>query len=167
MHASTTSSPSIPDISLFLEALKTGGKIWETAARYCRIVERVIDELVRSDGNCRTMQILGDMRMTAWSVDVMIHRQPDLSLRPAETIETGGNLAEGNQNQVDGTQVNQVGGNQQDAPAEGDWVDVFAWFNFPRVPAGIPVGREGSAGGGQSWVTGLEQEEQDDWLFQV
>ncbi|CCX10632.1 Similar to Uncharacterized transcriptional regulatory protein C11D3.11c; acc. no. G2TRN9 [Pyronema omphalodes CBS 100304] len=34
VHASTTSSPSIPDISLFLEALKTGGKIWETAARF-------------------------------------------------------------------------------------------------------------------------------------
>lgn len=142
VHASTTSSPSIPDISLFLDALRTGSKLWEVAGRYCGIIERVIDELVRGEGSC--VEILSDMRMTAYSVDVMISRQPDLR---APALQAAAAAAE----------EEEAAAAAAGTRADGDLLDVFAWFNFPRVPAG----REGA---GSGWASGVEGE---DWLFQV
>lgn len=130
VHASATSAPSIPDTTHFLEALHAGAKLWEVAGRYCEILERVIDELKCGERSC--VEILVDMRMTAYSVDVMISQQPDLRVPVMQTRE--------------------------EEKTDGDFVDLFGWFNLPRVLGG----REEYAGGG--WVGGVEGE---DWLFSV
>lgn len=142
VHASTNSSPSIPDITLFLDALRTGSKLWEVAGRYCGIIERVIDELMRGEGSC--VEILIDMRMTAYSVDVMISRQPDLRVPVLQAAAAA-------------VEEEEAAAAAAVARADGDLLDVFAWFNFPRVPAG----RGGVA---SEWSGGVEGE---DWLFQV
>jgi hypothetical protein len=155
VHASTTESGEIPDVRLFLDALREGGKLWEVASRYHGIIERVIDELVlgghnKPEGGERScVEILSDMRMTAYAVDVMISRQPDLRQASMQVMQTPllpAELAP-----------------QQQGELHGDIMDIFSWFNFPRVP-GEALGREGV---GNAWVGGSAQEDPADWLFQV
>jgi hypothetical protein len=157
VHASTTESGEIPDVRLFLDALREGGKFWEIASRYHGIIERVIDELVmgghnKPEGGERScVEILADMRMTAYAVDVMISRQPDL--RQASTTQA----------MHTPLMPAEIAPQQPPGELQGDLVDVFSWFNFPRVP-GEALGREGV---GNAWVGGGAQEEAADWLFQV
>ncbi|KAA8895817.1 putative C6 transcription factor [Sphaerosporella brunnea] len=150
VHASTTESGEIPDVRLFLDALREAGKLWEVAGRYNGIIERVIDELVmgghKSEGADRScVEILSDMRMTAYSVDVMISRQPDMRKPPAHVLQTPLMPVE----------------MQPQGELQGDLLDVFSWFNFPRVP-GEALGREGVGNGWAGAAT-----EDADWLFQV
>jgi len=112
----------------------------------------VLDELVLgghggegADRSC--VEILSDMRMTAYSVDVMISRQPDPTIQQQQAAMPMG---------LD--MQNPVGNGDM----QGDLVDVFSWFNFPRVSGEAPIGR---AGVGQ-WA-GPQGGEEVDWLFHV
>jgi hypothetical protein len=82
VHASSTvsASASSPDVTLFLGCLRRAGMYWQTARRYAEILQRVLDELesrCSGDDAGACLMILRDMRMTAYTVDVMISRQPD------------------------------------------------------------------------------------------
>lgn len=152
VHASTAESGEIPDVRLFLDALREAGKIWQVASRYGGIIERVLDELMlgghKGEGQDRScVEILSDMRMTAYSVDVMISRQPDPRLQQQQAAMPLG---------LD--MHTPVGSGDM----QGDLVDVFSWFNFPRVSGDAPIGREGVG----QWV-GPQAGEEADWLFQV
>lgn len=132
VHASTTEYSTIPDVRLFLDALREMGKCYQTAERYATIIQRVVEELSQtqmqtangsvsdqdtdstgsSTRNC--VAILSDMRMTAYAVDVMISRQPDSRRSTAHlVISTSNGESSGN-----------------NGSAALDYLDVFNWFNF-------------------------------------
>ncbi|KAH0612932.1 uncharacterized protein H6S33_009312 [Morchella sextelata] len=172
VHASTTEYSTIPDVRLFLDALREMGKCYQTAERYATIIQRVVEELSQtqmqtangsvsdqdtdstgsSTRNC--VAILSDMRMTAYAVDVMISRQPDSRRSTAHLgIPTSNGESSGN-----------------NGSAALDYLDVFNWFNFPRVapgthPSGTPV--LDANGQQQSMLPGFAPmgTEETDWLF--
>lgn len=170
VHASTTEYSTIPDVRLFLDALREMGKFYQTAERYATIIQRVVEELSQtqvpggatgdqqdvdaSRNNSRNcVAILSDMRMTAYAVDVMISRQPD-SRR--STAQLGIPTPSGEPSGSNGR-------------AALDYLDVFNWFNFPRVapgthPTGGPIL---DANGQQSMLSGFAPmgTEETDWLF--
>lgn len=173
VHASTTEYSTIPDVRLFLDALREMGKCYQTAERYATIIQRVVEELSHtqiqvgggatgdqqdvstsgnSSGNC--VAILSDMRWTAYAVDVMISRQPD-SRR--STAHLGVPTTNGESSGSNGS-------------AALDYLDVFNWFNFPRVapgthPTGTPV--LDANGQQQGMLPGFAPmgTEETDWLF--
>ncbi|RPA91538.1 hypothetical protein L873DRAFT_1819162 [Choiromyces venosus 120613-1] len=177
VHASTTEYSTIPDVRLFLDALREMGKIYHTAERYSTIIQRVVDELAQTQrpttgaGSDKTDQennnnnnsqvtprtcvgILSDMRMTAYAVDVMISRQPD-ARRSAANLGFNGIVANGD---------------ASDNPSNSaalDYLDVFNWFNFPRVAPGAAAGSAVDTNGQQGMVQGFAPmgTEETDWLF--
>lgn len=172
VHASTTEYSTIPDVRLFLDALREMGKCYQTAERYATIIQRVVEELSQtqiqvaggatgdqqdidaSGNNSRNcVAILSDMRMTAYAVDVMISRQPD-SRRSTAQLD------------VPATNGESSGNNGR---AALDYLDVFNWFNFPRVApgthhTGTPIP---DPNGQQSMLSGFAPmgTEETDWLF--
>lgn len=172
VHASTTEYSTIPDVRLFLDALREMGKCYQTAERYATIIQRVVEELSQtqiqvaggatgdqqdidaSGNNPRNcVAILSDMRMTAYAVDVMISRQPDSRRSTAQLdVPTTNGESSGNNGR-----------------AALDYLDVFNWFNFPRVApgthhTGTPIL---DSGGQQSMLSGFAPmgTEETDWLF--
>jgi hypothetical protein len=185
VHASTTDNPTIPDVRLFLDALREMGKLWQTAERYASIIQRVVDELLLSQSQAASpsnggdgtsgrscVSILADMRMTSYAVDVMISRQPDLRQQRAQTFGGGGESIPSGNGQVVGSGEPGMppnAGNGQGGGGAYDFVDVFSWFNFPRV-AGDPAAamvQQGTNGGGMFVGAGGVGGEEADWLFQV
>ncbi|CAH0004715.1 unnamed protein product, partial [Clonostachys byssicola] len=138
VHGSTVERKLSPQISFFVEALREMGRYWPVAARYCELLQRVLDEHRDSerqgDGvTPSSVKILSDMRRTAFDLDFLISRQPKLgvgsmsrfpSITPARTP----------------------------APNELEYLDVFDFFNVPR----LPVGGENMAGNGQTAPAGVD-----------
>ncbi|KAI5801280.1 fungal-specific transcription factor domain-containing protein [Geopyxis carbonaria] len=155
VHASTSDSTSkVPDVRIFLDALREGGKTWQTAARYAAIIQHVVDELMHgadgatSERERSCVEILADMRMTAYGPAL---RMP--SQGPLEMMGGGGaGMA------MMGGGANGGGGGEGMMPLQGDLMDVFSWFNFPRVAGDAGVNTN------TGWTAG---EENADWLFQV
>lgn len=175
VHASTTEYSTIPDVRLFLDALREMGKCYQTAERYATIIQRVVEELSQtqmqavngsagdqqdaetagnSPRNC--VAILSDMRMTAYAVDVMISRQPDSRRSTAHlSIPTSNGEASGSNGNA----------------AALDYLDVFNWFNFPRVApgthsSGTPI-LDANGHQQSSMLPGFAPmgTEETDWLF--
>ncbi|KAK7215575.1 hypothetical protein V2G26_003578 [Clonostachys chloroleuca] len=138
VHGSTVERKLSPQISFFVEALREMGRYWPVAARYCELLQRVLDEHRDSerqgDGvTPSSVKILSDMRRTAFDLDFLISRQPKLgvgsmsrfpSITPARTP----------------------------APNELEYLDVFDFFNVPR----LPVSGENMAGNGQTAPAGVD-----------
>ncbi|KAL7271508.1 hypothetical protein RUND412_005730 [Rhizina undulata] len=168
VHASTTEYSTIPDIHLFTDALREMSRIWKTAERYYTIIQRVVDELQSTQQSPSTsspgqpgenssttnsvstarscVATLADMRLTAYAVDVMISRQSDVRInKDMGSAERDGARGDGG---------NGGGGAL-------DYLDVFNWFNFPRVVGSMDGGVQMAGGGSGAWS------EDTDWLFQV
>jgi hypothetical protein len=103
------------------------GKYWKVAERYSTILQRVLDEYGEyqqsgaTDGGERatpsTVKILADMRRCAFDLDFLISRQPRSSpvgSQPEEPM--------------------QAAPSRSLAPNELEYLDVFGFFNVPRVP---------------------------------
>jgi hypothetical protein len=126
VHGSTVEHKLSPQISFFVETLREMGRYWPVAARYCELLSRVLDEHRDSErqGDGATpssVKILADMRRTAFDLDFLISRQPKQasampsrfpSVTPARTP----------------------------APNELEYLDVFDFFNVPRLPMGVENG---------------------------
>lgn len=122
VHGSTVEHKLSPQIAFFVETLKEMGQYWPVAARYCELLQRVLDEHRDSerqgDGvTPSSVKILADMRRTAFDLDFLISRQPKQgatfssrfqSMMPARTP----------------------------ALNELEYLDVFEFFNVPRLPNG-------------------------------
>ena len=126
VHGSTVEHKLSPQISFFVETLREMGRYWPVAARYCELLSRVLDEHRDSErqGDGATpssVKILADMRRTAFDLDFLISRQPKQasampsrfpSVTPARTP----------------------------APNELEYLDVFDFFNVPRLPMSVENG---------------------------
>ncbi|KAE8164359.1 fungal-specific transcription factor domain-containing protein [Aspergillus tamarii] len=127
VHGSTIAHTVSPDIIFFVDTLAQMGKYWKVAERYSTILQRVLDEYGEyqqsgvEDSERLTpssVKILADMRRCAFDLDFLISRQPRSSpVGNQPTVQTPGahprNLA----------------------PNELEYLDVFGFFNVPRVPA--------------------------------
>lgn len=100
------------------------GSHWKVASRYATLLQRVLDEYSDSKRapvgvngervTPSTVKILADMRRCAYDLDFLIsrqpkHQQPAVNAPPAKAP----------------------------APNELEYLDVFDFFNLPRLPATI------------------------------
>ncbi|CAG7921016.1 unnamed protein product [Penicillium olsonii] len=130
VHGSTIAHTVSADIVFFVDTLFQLGKYWKVAERYSNILQRVLDEYneyqqsTALDGERTTpstVKILADMRRCAFDLDFLISRQPRES--PAD-------------NGIgDSHQARPVPAMPRNfAPNELEYLDVFGFFNVPRVP---------------------------------
>ncbi|KAM0092267.1 hypothetical protein ACP6JD_004374 [Aspergillus fumigatus] len=126
VHGSTIAHTVSPDIIFFVDALAQMGKYWKVAERYSNILQRVLDEYDEyqqsgaTDGDRSTpssVKILADMRRCAFDLDFLISRQPRSS--PAGSQLAASTMPTSSRNL---------------APNELEYLDVFGFFNVPRVP---------------------------------
>lgn len=128
VHGSTIARTVSPDIIFFVDTLAQMGRYWKVAERYSSILQRVLDEYGEyqqsgaTEGERSTpssVKILADMRRCAFDLDFLISRQPRSS--PA-TSHRAVPVAPAPPRNL--------------APNELEYLDVFGFFNVPRVPAG-------------------------------
>ncbi|KAJ3946498.1 hypothetical protein N0V92_013342 [Colletotrichum tropicale] len=129
VHGSTVEHKLSPQIQFFVETLREMGRYWPVAARYCGLLQRVLDEHRDSerqgDGvTPSSVKILADMRRTAFDLDFLISRQPRANGVPNHS------------------RLPSVTPARTPAPNELEYLDVFDFFNVPR----LPVGNENIAG---------------------
>ncbi|KAF9882472.1 C6 transcription factor [Colletotrichum karsti] len=129
VHGSTVEHKLSPQIQFFVETLREMGRYWPVAARYCGLLQRVLDEHRDSerqgDGvTPSSVKILADMRRTAFDLDFLISRQPRANGMPNHS------------------RLPSVTPARTPAPNELEYLDVFDFFNVPR----LPVGNENIAG---------------------
>ncbi|KAI9735436.1 MAG: hypothetical protein M1818_006442 [Claussenomyces sp. TS43310] len=122
VHGSTIEHKLSPQIQLFVDTLGEMGRYWAVAERYTAILQRVLDE--HRDSECSldmngerftpsSVKILADMRRCAYDLDFLISRQPrqtGLSRMPSAMPA------------------------RTPAPNELEYLDVFDFFNVPRLP---------------------------------
>ncbi|KAJ5497054.1 hypothetical protein N7463_009041 [Penicillium fimorum] len=132
VHGSTIAHTVSPDIIFFVDTLFQLGKYWKVAERYSSILQRVLDEYneyqqsTTIDGERSTpstVKILADMRRCAFDLDFLISRQPRES--PADN-------GIGESHQPHPPLASMPARNF--APNELEYLDVFGFFNVPRVP---------------------------------
>ena len=134
VHGSTIDHQVNPAIAPLVEALREMGYYWKVAERYATLLQRVLDEYrdserapIGSNGvreTPSTVRILADMRRCAYDLDFLISRQP---------------------RQYFGSKVNSVTPARTPAPNELEYLDVFDFFNMPRLP--FPTNGESALAG--------------------
>ncbi|KAJ5729289.1 uncharacterized protein N7483_003797 [Penicillium malachiteum] len=132
VHGSTIAHTVSSDIIFFVDTLSRMGHHWKVAERYSNILQRVLDEYgeyqqsVAMDGERSTpstVKILADMRRCAFDLDFLISRQPRES--PSSMSNSGNDP----NRRPSATLVP-----RNLAPNELEYLDVFGFFNVPRVP---------------------------------
>lgn len=124
VHGSTVEHKLSPQIGFLVDTLREMGRWWPVAARYCELLQRVLDEHSDSERAVgpagervtpSSVRILADMRRTAFDLDFLISRQPrHLAGAPSR--------------------VPSVTPARTPAPNELEYLDVFDFFNVPRLP---------------------------------
>jgi hypothetical protein len=126
VHGSTINHRVDTSINLLVSTLQEFGQFWEVGTRYANLLSRVLSEYQESQQTPTgangervtpsTVKILADMRRCAFDLDFLISRQPKLnsnsrlaSVTPARTP----------------------------APNELEYLDVFDFFNMPRLPVSM------------------------------
>ncbi|KAH6652508.1 fungal-specific transcription factor domain-containing protein [Truncatella angustata] len=174
VHGSTVEHKLSPQIAFLVETLRDMGRYWPVAARYCQLLQRVLDEHSDSERAVGTtgervtpssVRILADMRRTAFDLDFLISRQP-------------GHLAGGPSRMPSVTPA------RTPAPQELEYLDVFDFFNVPRLPFNsgenlqqngnsneMSVDQHGPNGGNPNGpanefnITNFMVDANSDWLF--
>jgi hypothetical protein len=152
VHSSTVEHKLSPQIAFFVDTLRDMGRYWPVAARYSELLSRVLDEHRDSeqqgDGvTPSSVKILADMRRTAFDLDFLISRQPK---------HNPGN-GSGNHGQTSGagsgngtgwhSRFPSVTPARTPAPNELEYLDVFDFFNVPRLPIGPGPSTSGDMNG--------------------
>ncbi|KAF2677094.1 hypothetical protein K458DRAFT_320653 [Lentithecium fluviatile CBS 122367] len=126
VHGSTIDHRVDQSINLLVSTLQEIGQYWEVGARYANLLSRVLQEYQESQRTPAgmngervtpsTVKILADMRRCAFDLDFLISRQPKLhsSTRPASVTPA-----------------------RTPGPNELEYLDVFDFFNMPRLPVSI------------------------------
>ncbi|KAI1160743.1 fungal-specific transcription factor domain-containing protein [Nemania serpens] len=169
VHGSTVEHKLAPQIAFLVDTLREMGRYWPVAAKYCKLLQRVLDEHSDSERTIgqtgeritpSSVRILADMRRTAFDLEFLINRQPRHlagvpsrlpSVTPARTP----------------------------APNELEYLDVFDFFNVPRLPAShdpsagangcdttvdAPANPEAGTHG-EFNITNFMMDANSDWLF--
>jgi hypothetical protein len=122
VHGSTIDHKLSPQIQLFVDTLREMGRYWLVAERYTSILQRVLDEHRESESSAATsgervtpssVKILADMRRCAYDLDFLISRQP---------------------RHLGTAQLPSITSVRTPAPNELEYLDVFDFFNVPRLP---------------------------------
>lgn len=176
VHGSTVEHKLSPQLPFFVDCLREMGRYWPVAARYCNLLERVLDEYreaerqgaahgmsgdLNNPGGQQPQQpqptsvkILADMRRTAFDLDFLISRQPRHfnpgglgTMTNGLTGSTPG--PSGPMTVVNGGVGGFPGGRTSRYPSvtpartpqpnELEYLDVFDFFNVPRLPFGAPA----------------------------
>jgi len=137
VHGSTIDHQVNPAIQPLVETLREMGFYWNVAERYATLLSRVLEEYSESERapvgasgvreTPSTVRILADMRRTAYDLDFLISRQPRQYFK-----------------------LNTVTPARTPAPNELEYLDVFDFFNMPRLP--FPAA--GDAGMGADGLNG-------------
>lgn len=147
VHGSTIDHQVNPAIHPLVETLREMGCYYDVAQRYAILLSRVLEEHQDSERappgmngvreTPSTVRILADMRRCAYDLDFLISRQP----KPPANAK-----------------VNAITPARTPAPNELEYLDVFDFFNMPRLP--FPAGNEAglSAPGGGDAAAGAEYE---------
>lgn len=163
VHGSTIENAVSTRISFFVDTLREIGRYWQVAARYCGLLESVLDEHAESQRQGgkvmpSSVKILSDMRRTAFDLDLLISRQSrqGLAVHATAPVKT-----------PDQTEL--------------EYLDVFDFFNVPRLALGVDgaalsseaVANAQSGGAGQPSgplgefnVSSFMADVNSDWLFQ-
>ncbi|KAH8887902.1 fungal-specific transcription factor domain-containing protein [Thozetella sp. PMI_491] len=136
VHGSTVDHKLSPQIGFFVDTLREMARYWPVAARYCELLQRVLDEHNDSErsGDSVTpssVKILADMRRTAFDLDFLISRQP--RHMPGMNGSSGNGNGNGHGRHSRYPSVTPV---RTPAPNELEYLDVFDFFNVPRLPFG-------------------------------
>ncbi|KAJ4155734.1 hypothetical protein LMH87_000965 [Akanthomyces muscarius] len=120
VHGSTVEHKLSPRIAFFVDTLRALGAFWPVAQRYCDLLQRVLDEHRDSEQNGNgitpsSVKILADMRRTAFDLDFLISRQPRHGTHTTNRLPS-------------------VTPARTPAPNELEYLDVFDFFNVPRLP---------------------------------
>lgn len=151
VHGSTVEHNVSPRIAFLVETLREMGRYWPVADRYCRLLQRVLDEhndfeasanspvahgnaasihsggaIGESRATPSSVKILADMRRTAFDLDFLISRQPRHIAGAPSRLPS----------------ITPV---RTPASVELEYLDVFDFFNVPRLPFG---GNNGNPDGG-------------------
>jgi len=162
VHGSTIEHKLSPQLQFFVDTLREMGRYWLVAERYTTILQRVLDEHRDSEQAATThgervtpssVKILADMRRCAYDLDFLISRQPKHtgmsarlpSVTPARTP----------------------------APNELEYLDVFDFFNVPRLPVAQGFDMNGIGdmplmdgnGSNEFNITNYVYDANSDWLF--
>ncbi|KAK3305195.1 fungal-specific transcription factor domain-containing protein [Chaetomium strumarium] len=186
VHGSTVERKLSPQIGPFVDTLREMGRYWPVAARYCSLLSRVLDEHRDSEqqGGGQTpnsVRILADMRRTAFDLDFLISRQPR-HVPPLLGAGLNGGNGGSNGGGNGGWQsrfASVTPASRTPAPNDLEYLDVFDFFNVPRLPVGPGTGAAadgngngldaGSANGtvpGEFNITDFMVDANRDWLFQ-
>jgi hypothetical protein len=168
VHGSTIEHKLSPQIQFLVDTLREMGRYWLVSERYTAILQRVLDEHRDSERSAgangervtpSSVKILADMRRCAYDLDFLISRQPKhvgiVSRMPSVTPA------------------------RTPAPNELEYLDVFDFFNVPRLPvapgadmgqiSGNGVGEmhlpEISNGSNEFNITNFMVDANSDWLF--
>lgn len=128
VHGCTIDHRVSPSINPLVETLREMGVYWKVAERYGSLLQRVLDEYRESAPGTETpntVKILADMRRTAFDLDSLISRAP----KPQNV----GNLRSG------------ITPARTPAPADLEYLDVFDFFNVPRLPVNSGVAMDNVA----------------------
>ncbi|CAK7215156.1 hypothetical protein SEUCBS140593_002435 [Sporothrix eucalyptigena] len=168
VHGSTVEHKLSARVYFFVDTLRAMGRYWPVAGRYCALLQRVLDEHSDSERHGdnvapNSVQILADMRRTAFDLDLLIGRQP----RHVAGNGFFGGQSFGNYTHDGGMpnsahdgnnglgQASAIGGHMMSRfpshtpartpqPNELEYLDVFDFFNVPRLPFGLPTEMSGS-----------------------
>ncbi|KAJ5600100.1 hypothetical protein N7450_001167 [Penicillium hetheringtonii] len=159
VHGSTIAHTVSPDILLFVDTLAHMGQHWKVAERYSNILQRVLDEYGEYQQSAAidserstpsTVKILADMRRCAFDLDFLISRQPRES--PSTSSNHGNDPTRPSTSAIAPRNL---------APNELEYLDVFGFFNVPRVPptrAPDPTSANASTGNSHLDITGSVQD---------
>ena len=138
VHGSTIDHRVSPTINPLVDTLREMGTYWKVADGYANLLQRVLDEYHESERapgmeTPSSVKILADMRRTAFDLDSLISRQP-----PRQLLFIPGQHQNENSGMTPRTPV------RTPALMDLEYLDVFDFFNMPRLPLGVGTGIQAS-----------------------
>jgi hypothetical protein len=160
VHGSTIDHRVNPAITALVDTLREMGHYWKVAERYANLLQRVLDEYHESERapgmeTPSSVRILADMRRTAFDLDALISRQPRQHF--------GG----GGQNNGGPVQNAQRAATRTPAPTDLEYLDVFDFFNMPRLPIGTGITTAAEQQQAATQENGLNEFNIQNFMFDV